>query len=164
MPETPSAGQTTVIPESSKCTGTKPYLIEKRQATWKWQDAVYVSRTRTSYAERRSTCGPYLKWVAQLWAGRADSSFRFHTSLQNPKDAICHVFGIYCTEALAVADCESHLSIWAENGQYLGLFQMGSSERRIYGHSNEPLGQARAAYAYFVASGRDWSPWSCKPY
>ena len=32
--------------------------------------------------------------------------------------------------------CESGLRTDAQNGQYLGLFQMGSSERRIYGHGS----------------------------
>jgi hypothetical protein len=62
-----------------------------------------------------------------------------------------------------VAWCESRLSIWAKNGQYLGLFQMGSSERRTYGHGNNAWIQARAANRYFIASGRDLPPWSCKP-
>ena len=52
----------------------------------------------------------------------------------------------------------------AQNGQYLGLFQMGSSERRLFGHGETALEQAQAAYRYFVRSGRDWSPWSCKPW
>jgi len=77
---------------------------------------------------------------------------------------ILAVFGKYGQQALAVARCESGLTVWARNGQYLGLFQMGSSERRIYGHGNDPWAQSRAAYRYFVASGRDWSPWSCKPW
>ena len=76
---------------------------------------------------------------------------------------ICKVFGSYCSQAISVSRCESGLTIGATNGQYLGLFQMGSSERRIYGHGWNPWIQARAAYRYFVASGRDWSPWSCKP-
>jgi hypothetical protein len=78
--------------------------------------------------------------------------------------AIRQVFGQYAQQALAVAYCESRYSVWAHNGQYLGIFQMGSSERRIYGHSYDAWGQARAAYRYFVASGRDWSPWACKPW
>ena len=53
-----------------------------------------------------------------------------------PTQAICHVFGSYCNEALAVARCESGLQTDAQNGQYLGLFQMGSSERRIFGHGS----------------------------
>jgi hypothetical protein len=74
------------------------------------------------------------------------------------------VFGDYGDQAVRVASCESGLTIGAQNGQYLGLFQMGSYARSTYGHSWNPWGQARAAYRYFVASGKDWSPWSCKPW
>ena len=81
-----------------------------------------------------------------------------------PQAAICKVFGAHCGEALRVSRCESGFSTNAQNGQYLGLFQMGSSERRIFGHGSTPLDQAKAAYRYFVRSGRDWSPWSCKPW
>jgi hypothetical protein len=81
-----------------------------------------------------------------------------------PKVAICRVFGRrYCGQALRVSWCESHHSTRAQNGQYLGLFQMGSSERRLFGHGRTAHRQAIAAHRYFVASGRDWSPWSCKP-
>jgi len=147
------------------CKGTKQYINLKRNATWKWQNEIGVPRTRTSYADRRTKCSPYLKWQAKLWAHRADEVFRTYVSLSDPREAICHVFGAYCDQALAVSRCESGQShsVRAHNGQYLGIFQMGSSERRTYGHSNTALGQAKAAYAYFVASGRDWSPWSCKP-
>lgn len=79
-----------------------------------------------------------------------------------PKEAICNVFGSYCQEALAVAWCESRYSTSAQNGQYRGLFQMGSSERRIFGHGSTARAQAVAAHRYFVRSGRDWSPWSCR--
>ena len=82
----------------------------------------------------------------------------------SPEKAICHVFGLYCREALSVARCESSYSVNAENGEYLGLFQMGSNERRLFGHGESALDQAQAAYRYFVHSGRDWSPWSCKPW
>jgi hypothetical protein len=81
-----------------------------------------------------------------------------------PKVAICEVFGRrYCGQALAVSWCESRHSTTAQNGQYLGLFQMGSYERQLYGHGSTPRQQALAAHRYFVISGRDWSPWSCKP-
>ena len=83
---------------------------------------------------------------------------------QPPRTAICSVFGSYCREALAVAHCESRLTTSARNGQYLGLFQMGTSERRLFGHGDTAYEQARAAHRYFVRSGRDWSPWSCKPW
>lgn len=74
------------------------------------------------------------------------------------------VFGAYGDQALRVAACES--GPWgtrAANGQYLGLFQMGRAERAKYGHSACAETQASAAYAYFKASGSNWSPWSCKP-
>lgn len=82
----------------------------------------------------------------------------------SPVKAICTVFGSYCRQALQVARCESRYATGAQNGQYLGLFQMGSNERRLFGHGPSALEQARAAYRYFVRSGRDWSPWSCKPW
>ena len=79
-----------------------------------------------------------------------------------PRRAICGVFGQYCQQAISVAWCESRLSPAARNGQYLGLFQMGSSERRLFGHGRSPYEQAVAAHRYFVHSGQDWSPWSCR--
>src|SRR5262245_50772497 len=79
-----------------------------------------------------------------------------------PRAAICTVFGDHCQEAVAVAWCESHLSTTAQNGQYLGLFQMGSYERQLFGHGPTAHAQALAAHRYFVRSGRDWSPWSCR--
>jgi len=81
----------------------------------------------------------------------------------SPRAAICDVFGRYCRQAVAVAWCESRLTTTAQNGQYLGLFQMGSYERRLFGHGPTARVQAEAAHTYFVRSGRDWSPWSCKP-
>lgn len=77
--------------------------------------------------------------------------------------AICSVFGPYCSQALRVSWCESRYNVYAHNGQYLGLFQMGSHERAVYGQSWDAYGQSRAAYRYFISSGRDWSPWSCRP-
>ena len=90
---------------------------------------------------------------------RARDARRF--AAMPPKAAICSVFGSYCDEAVAVARCESRLSTSAQNGQYLGLFQMGSYERRLFGHGSSAREQAVAAHRYFVRSGRDWSPWSC---
>ena len=83
---------------------------------------------------------------------------------RSPEKAICHVFGSYCRQALQVARCESGVQTTAQNGEYLGLFQMGSTERRTFGHGESAIEQAQAAYRYFVRSGRDWSPWSCKPW
>lgn len=90
--------------------------------------------------------------------------FSLTRAQKHNRAVICRVFGRDCGEALRVAMCESNYHTWARNGQYLGLFQMGSSERRLYGHHySSPWVQARAAKRYFVASGRDWSPWTCKP-
>lgn len=79
-----------------------------------------------------------------------------------PRKAICSVFGAYCEEAVAVAWCESRLHTTAQNGQYRGLFQMGSSERSLFGHGSTAHDQSLAAHRYFVRSGRDWSPWACR--
>jgi len=73
-------------------------------------------------------------------------------------------FGRHGDAALRVAWCES--GPWgtsARNGQYRGLFQMGRYERATYGHGPCAEAQAHAAHRYFVASGRDWSPWACRP-
>lgn len=85
---------------------------------------------------------------------------------QSVRAAVDRIFGPYASQAMAVVRCETGgtYSVYAQNGQYLGIFQMGSTERATYGHGWTPLAQAQAAYRYFVASGRDWSPWACKPY
>ena len=76
------------------------------------------------------------------------------------------VFGPYADQALRVAWCESRLNIWATNGQYMNIFQMGYNERRTYGwHTagSPAILAARAAYRYFVASGYSWRAWACQP-
>jgi hypothetical protein len=90
---------------------------------------------------------------------------RLTSHVLTPIIAIRLVFGSYADQAVRVADCETggSFSTTATNGQYLGLFQMGNYARGRYGHSETALGQAQAAYRYFVASGRDWSPWECQP-
>jgi hypothetical protein len=94
---------------------------------------------------------------------RAKLRVREHRALAKlpPRRAICDVFGSHCQEAVAVAWCESRMQTTAENGQYRGLFQMGSYERSLFGHGATAHAQARAAHRYFVLSGRDWSPWGC---
>ena len=105
-----------------------------------------------------------LEVVRRTAAVAKRKQLRFLASLRTPEKAICHVFGSYCDQALQVARCESGLRTGAENGQYLGMFQMGSNERALFGHGASALEQAKAAHRYFVRSGRDWSPWSCKPW
>jgi hypothetical protein len=101
--------------------------------------------------------------VLSLAVPAATSASRIEQQQATARGVICKVFGQSCNEALRVSWCESKWYVWAQNGQYLGLFQMGSSERRRYGHGSGAWAQSRAAYRYFVDSGRDWSPWSCKP-
>jgi hypothetical protein len=124
--------------------------------------SVQQTNTRSSLAYAKTRVRQLTKTVATLRAKARARTARKLASLPPPA-AICTVFGSYCQEALAIAWCESRLSTRAQNGQYLGLFQMGSSERRLFGHGPTALEQAASAHKYFVRSGRDWSPWSCKP-
>jgi hypothetical protein len=117
-----------------------------------------ATRAKAS-AARRELAGHKRKVAA------AEQSRRLASLNRTPRKAICHVFGNrYCREALRVARCESNYHTSAQNGQYLGLFQMGSSERRLFGHGRTALEQSRAAHRYFMRTGKDWSPWSCKPW
>src|SRR5262249_28343079 len=81
-----------------------------------------------------------------------------------PKQAIADGFAASSKRAIRVAWAGPRLRTDAQNGQYLGLFQMGSYARELYGHGSTAHDQAVAAHKYFISSGRDWSPWSCKPY
>jgi hypothetical protein len=76
--------------------------------------------------------------------------------------AIRSVFGRFSSQAIRVATCESHLNVYARNGQYLGMFQMGNFARSRFGHGWTPWAQARAAYRYFTYA-HGWGPWQCKP-
>jgi hypothetical protein len=116
---------------------------------------------RSSLAHARLRVRQLTKTVARLRAMIGAREQRRLASLP-PKQAICTVFGSYCQEAIAVAWCESRHSTTAQNGQYLGLFQMGSYERSLFGHGSTARAQALAAHRYFVRSGRDWSPWACR--
>lgn len=106
----------------------------------------------------------------------ADSSAHYkpgtHNAIHAIQTAFCGKANRSCVagnEAIRVAICESG-SYWdrgiphmARNGQYRGMMQMGASERELFGHGPDPWSQARAAHRYYVSSGRDWSPWECKP-
>jgi hypothetical protein len=119
------------------------------------------AQAKTSLAYAKKRVRQLTRTVAALRTKIRAQTKRKLASLP-PRAAICSIFGSYCQEALAVAWCESHLSTTAQNGQYLGLFQMGSYERRLFGHGATARDQAVAAHRYFVRSGRDWSPWSCR--
>ncbi len=117
------------------------------------------ARSALTYAEKRVR--QLSKTVATLQAKVRVHDARKVASLP-PRKAICVVFADDCQDAIAVAWCESHLRTTATNGQYVGLFQMGAYERRLFGHGPTAHEQAVAAHRYFVSSGRDWSPWSCR--
>ncbi len=109
--------------------------------------------------------------------GKAHWNPGTHNAVHAIQLAFCGKSNLSCgegNEAIIVAKCESS-SYWyqgrpqeALNGQYRGMFQMGSSERATYGHGPDPWKQAFAARRYFVASKREnggitWIPWTCKP-
>lgn len=152
--------------KAADCPKIGKAIIFYRGKVWEYQDFLDEPRSHTNYPEKRKNACPYKHQVVGKWRALLQKYRKVADRLADQATAICYVFGEYCQQALAVARCESgrSLSIHAKNGQYLGMFQMGSSERRIFGHGNTPLEQARAAHRYFVASGRDWSPWSCKPW
>lgn len=117
--------------------------------------------SRPAFA-RNILFGGLLALVATVSVVSAGESAPQHDRLPVPL-AICEAFGDrHCGPALRVAWCESRLDPRARNGQYLGLFQMGAWERSRFGHGPTAYEQSRAAHRYFVASGRDWSPWSCR--
>jgi hypothetical protein len=119
------------------------------------------AQAQTSLAEARVRVRQLTTIVAALRAKIRARDTRRLAKLP-PRRAICDVFGAYCEQAVAVARCESRLDTAAQNGQYRGLFQMGSHERSLFGHGSTAHVQARAAHRYFVRSGRDWSPWACR--
>lgn len=73
-------------------------------------------------------------------------------------------FGRSWVQAAIVSWKEGSWHSWASNGQYQGTFQMGSYARSTYGHGPTLVHQVIAAAKYWRASGKDWSPWECKPY
>jgi hypothetical protein len=130
---------------------------------WLLRDPRFRSEATHQLAKHRAALATLDRARAAL-AARRRARQRAIVAAQKPESVICHVFRRHCRQAVQVARCESGFSTTAANGQFLGLFQMGSSERRLFGHGASAATQAKAAYRYFVTSGRDWSPWSCKPW
>jgi len=133
-------------------------FLKTHRALLSSSDRHVAAGSKLAYAERRVR--QLEKTIATL-RSKVRARDGQHLAAMPPKAAICSVFGSRCEEAVAVARCESKLSTTAQNGQYLGLFQMGSYERQLFGHGSSAREQAVAAHRYFVRSGRDWSPWSC---
>ena len=122
------------------------------------QRQLQIHTTSLTRTERKAAA------ARAVLARRAATRQLASAKLARPENVICRVFGDYCRQAVAVSRCESGFRTDAQNGQYLGLFQMGSAERSLFGHGASAVEQATAAHRYFVASGRNWSPWSCKPW
>jgi hypothetical protein len=86
--------------------------------------------------QTRAACS-HVRDAAHIWKSRALVARQAAETirvlrlrrLSNPTEAILHVFGPYGDEALRVASCESGRGVNASNGQYLGMFQMGSYAR-----------------------------------
>jgi hypothetical protein len=96
------------------------------------------------------------------WTGREIGETKLALRPATVPAIICRVFASRCGEALQVARCESRFSVAAANGQYRGLFQMGSAERARFGGSTlDAWEQTRAAFRYFTVAG--WGPWECRP-
>lgn len=64
--------------------------------------------------------------------------------------------------AVRIARCESGFNPSARNGQYKGIFQMGSREFATYGKGDpfNAIDNIEAAFRYWQRSG--WGPWECK--
>lgn len=137
-----------------------------------WTNRALDNRCRAKVSLDDFTKTP-LRSVRPAWRGHHVYWAKLRHHRAQRRSSVCvptstagiirYVFGAFGDQAVAVATCESGLSVFATNGQYLGLFQMGTFARSRYGHSWDALGQSRSAYAYFTDSGSDWSPWSCKP-
>jgi hypothetical protein len=128
--------------------------------SWLLRDPRFRSEATRQLAKHREA----LERAAAALGARRRARQHAILLARKPDSVICRIFRRHCRQALQVARCESGVSTTAANGQYLGLFQMGSTERRLFGHGASAKAQAKAAYRYFVTSGRDWSPWSCKPW
>lgn len=75
-------------------------------------------------------------------------------------------FGVSERAMMAVAYCESRLNPGATNGQYLGLYQLGSTHRAdaliVRFGWRDPYAQALHT-ARVVARAGSWRPWECQP-
>ena len=134
-------------------------ISDYRAATWRWQALMSKPRTPSLYSERRTRDATYLRWVRDLWRGRAAKA---HRLAQHPP---------HRREWLCIHRYERHPGQgWATrtgNGYYGGL-QMDISFQRTYGGEllrrkgtanrwtpTEQMWVAERAYR----SGRGFYPW-----
>ena len=130
-----------------------------RKETWRWQKLMSRPRTPTFYTERRTRDRAYLRWIRNLWKGRA---VRAERAAQNPphrREWLC----IHRFERNPHQGWATHTG----NGYYGGL-QMDISFQRAYGREllrrkgtannwspAEQMWVAERAYR----SGRGFHPW-----
>jgi hypothetical protein len=108
-----------------------------------------------------------LAWLALMpqWA-----MAHYRPGLHNTRHAInlawCGRSNTYCGaswEAWRVGFCETGgtFSVWANNGQYKGIFQVSSHWRStVAGFAYNPWAQARHAHRIYRLTG-GWSHWEC---
>ena len=149
----------------------------------------YLGQTprHTTRAWETTPSDAYRRWLYLTWRTRklachgerqrADSDVRYAIRLifQGPGDPGYPYRHSASEQAIRVAWCESNWTTWNVTGQYAGVGQLGSSERSDYGlgpyRSNDTqtaitasvVLQVRSFYRMFVAAGRSWARWSCRP-
>lgn len=108
---------------------------------------------------RKLTLTVVLSAVLGGAAGQTAIASPDRSNYQSALRAVCYYFGPNCQTAMRIVKCETGgtYSTWAANGQYHGIFQMGSHERATYGDGNNVWAQAKAAHRYFMDAG--WNPW-----
>ncbi len=185
--ETPHASAQT--PERSALSRDDAYsngVIETQfQLAQKCRRDLGLPAFQTRRAWETAVGQDYRRWIYQLWrkryvkcekqTDRAYSDVRFairliFRGLGDPRYAYDAK-----EQAVRVAWCESRWSPQDRLGQYVGLFQMGNNERADYGiglyasRDEETaryatiIDQVRSAYRMFVAAGRSWTRWACRP-
>jgi hypothetical protein len=130
--------------------------------TWHYQDEAGVARTPTRYAERRTTSVAFLRWDERLWSTRrARAKARARAAPASIPGIIGRVFGANASEARAIAYRESHYETTAVNGQYRGIFQMGSRERTTYATIGYATAYEQVVAAHNMFRVRGFEPWTC---
>lgn len=132
-----------------------------------------VYQTRRGWETTRP--GPYMDWMWRLWHKRHQTCMRQTArATRDVRYAIRLIFRgdgdprypyTAAEQAVRVAWCESRWTNTDVTGQYKGVFQLGSSERAQYqvGDYVGVISQVRSGYRMFVAAGRSWSRWQCRP-
>ncbi len=122
-----------------------------------------MARSPSEGAERRSRSVAFLTWINHRWIRRMRTArvASRRTSSASVPALICRVFGAVCAEAQRIAYTESRYSTSAANGQYLGIFQMGSGERATYATIGYTTAYQQIVAAHNLYRARGFEPWTC---